>query len=415
MNILVFPCGSEIGLEVYNSLFCQKDINLIGVNSVNDNGRFVYQNYIGDAPYIDDDNFIEFFKKIVEIHNIDYIIPAMDIAIYKLKKYEKELNCSVLASPIETLEIIRKKSSTYEFLKDKILTPKIINEKNVYPIFSKPDIGSSSRNTIKIESDIDFEYAKNKFPNNILLEYLPGEEYTVDCFTDKKGDLKFVEARIRSRIHNGISVETNIIKDKKIFEIAKIINKNLILDGSWFFQLKKNINDEYCLLEIASRFAGSSVINRLRGINFSYLNILNQTGDIEIIKNDFSIVLGRALDIKTITNINYENVYIDYDDTLIIKNKVNTDALKFLYKCLNENKNIFLITKHDGSILDSLKKFKIDERIFSKIIQIKKTENKADYINPINSIFIDDSFSERKNILKTLKIPVISVENITML
>ena len=53
MNILVFPCGSEIGLEVYNSLFCQKDINLIGVNSVNDNGRFVYQNYIGDAPYID--------------------------------------------------------------------------------------------------------------------------------------------------------------------------------------------------------------------------------------------------------------------------------------------------------------------------------------------------------------------------
>jgi hypothetical protein len=274
MNILVFPCGSEIGLEVYNSLFCQKDINLIGVNSVNDNGRFVYQNYIGDAPYIDDDNFIEFFKKIVEIHNIDYIIPAMDIAIYKLKKYEKELNCSVLASPIETLEIIRKKSSTYAFVKDKILTPNIINKKNVYPIFSKPDIGSSSRNTIKIESDIDFEYAKNKFPNNILLEYLPGEEYTVDCFTDKKGDLKFVEARIRSRIHNGISVETNIIKDKKIFEIAKIINKNLILDGSWFFQLKKNINDEYCLLEIASRFAGSSVINRVRGINFSYLNIL---------------------------------------------------------------------------------------------------------------------------------------------
>jgi hypothetical protein len=415
MNILVFPCGSEIGLEVYNSLFCQKDINLIGVNSVNDNGRFVYQNYIGNAPYIDDDNFIEFFKKIVEIHDIDYIIPAMDIAIYKLKKYEKELNCCVLSSPIETLEIIRKKSSTYEFLKDKILTPKIINEKNVYPIFSKPDIGSSSRNTIKIESDIDFEYAKNKFPNNILLEYLPGEEYTIDCFTDKNGDLKFVEARIRSRIHNGISVETNIIKDKKIFEIAKIINKNLILDGSWFFQLKKNINDEYCLLEIASRFAGSSVINRLRGINFSYLNILNQTGDIEIIKNDFSIVLGRALDIKTITNINYENVYIDYDDTLIIKNKVNTDALKFLYKCLNENKNIFLITKHDGSILDSLKKFKIDQCIFSKIIQIKKTENKADYINPINSIFIDDSFSERKNILKTLKIPVISVENITML
>jgi uncharacterized HAD superfamily protein len=100
---------------------------------------------------------------------------------------------------------------------------------------------------------------------------------------------------------------------------------------------------------------------------------------------------------------------------LIIKNKVNIDALKFLYKCLNENKNIFLITKHDGSILDSLKKFKIDERIFSKIIQIKKTENKAEYINPINSIFIDDSFSERKNILKTLKIPVISVENISVL
>ena len=44
-NILVFPCGSEIALELYRALVHSKHFNLIGASSVDDHGRFVYHNY----------------------------------------------------------------------------------------------------------------------------------------------------------------------------------------------------------------------------------------------------------------------------------------------------------------------------------------------------------------------------------
>ena len=63
-NILVFPCGSEIGLEIYRSLRYSIHFNLIGASSVEDHGRFVYENYIGGLPYITDSNFIDAIREI---------------------------------------------------------------------------------------------------------------------------------------------------------------------------------------------------------------------------------------------------------------------------------------------------------------------------------------------------------------
>ncbi len=45
LNILVFPCGSEIGLEVHAALRYAKDIQTHGASSVSDHGEFVYARY----------------------------------------------------------------------------------------------------------------------------------------------------------------------------------------------------------------------------------------------------------------------------------------------------------------------------------------------------------------------------------
>ena len=330
-NILVFPCGSEIALEVYNSLKDQKDINLIGGSGVDDNGKFVFSNYIGDIPMIYSDKFIPKIKEIVTQYNIDYIYPCIDIAILELKKHEEELKCKVIGSVFDTVDIVSMKSKTYNFFNKIIRVPKYVDISSdvTYPIFSKPDIGSSSRNTLLINDEVDLLYSKKKYPNNLNLEYLPGQEYTVDCFTNKDGKLILCKPRERSRIINGISVNTKFINDEKITEIAEKINNNLSFFGSWFFQLKKDTDDEYCLLEIASRFGGSSLINRILGVNFAYLNILMYDNDISVLSNDFDIEISRSLDIKVSHNLNYQTVYIDYEDTIVINNKLNLEAMKF--------------------------------------------------------------------------------------
>ena len=45
INVLVFPCGSEIGLEIHAALRHAKDIRLHGASSVDDHGEFAYRRY----------------------------------------------------------------------------------------------------------------------------------------------------------------------------------------------------------------------------------------------------------------------------------------------------------------------------------------------------------------------------------
>lgn len=416
-NVLVFPCGSEIGLEVFNSLKDQKNINLIGASSVDDHGSFVYDQYIGYTPSVYDYNFIDFFKKLCKDKAIDFIYPCMDIIIDKFKKNEQYFNCKIIGSPKETTDICLSKLKTYNYFSNIIRVPKLLDKHliNQFPIFSKPEIGASSRDTVKIQDHQDLNYWSNKLPNNLLLEYLPGEEYTIDCFTTKNRKLIFIGPRQRNRVSNGISVSTKLVNEPELYNIANKINESLILNGAWFFQAKRDVNGNFCLLEIASRFAGSSSIHRMKGVNFSYLNILNELyDDLDIIQNDYHIEYDRSLNIRTKLNLQYQNVYIDFDDTLIIDGQVNSKLIQVIYSLLNNNKNIVLITKHKNNIYNSLQNYKISKDIFSEIVHLSFNDEKYKYIKK-DSIFIDDSFVERKKVKDNLNIPVFSIENIEAL
>jgi DNA modification methylase len=59
-------------------------------------------------------------------------------------------------------------------------------------------------------------------------------------------------------------------------------------------------------------------------------------------------------------------------------------------------------------------KYKLSE-LFDEIIHIEKHDQKWRYIAHKDSIFIDDSFAERKQIKNNLNIAVFSVDMISML
>ena len=418
-NILVFPCGSEIGLEIYKSIKHNIHFNLIGASSTDDHGKFVYENYIGNLPFLTNQYFIKELKKIVIENNIDAIYPTMDSVISLLKENEDKLGCVILSSPIQTTKTCLSKQKTYSLLKNKIPTPKIYNveDKSIeYPVFLKPDIGYGSRGTYKANNISEVEFYKNKDKDLMILEYLPGNEFTIDCFTNFKGELLFIGPRLRNRISNGISVNTSTLKVKNKFEgLANIINKNLVFNGSWFFQVKERLDGTLVLMEIASRFAGSSSVYRIKGVNFALLNIYNAfETEINIIENNYEVELDRALENKYKLKIEYKYVYIDFDDTIIVNGKINVEIVAFLYKCINNKKIIILLTKHIYNIKESLKKYKL-ESIFDEIIQLKSNEKKSNYILNSEAIFIDDSFAERNEVFKKLQINVFSIDQIQAL
>jgi hypothetical protein len=414
-NILVFPCGSEIALEIYRSLKFSTHFNLIGGSSVDDHGRFIYENYIGGIPFVTDPIFIQTIKKIVKDNNIDAIYPAMDKVIVELKKHEAEIGCKVISSDLRTVKTCLSKKKTYEKLKSEIKVPKLFNQNEVkeFPVFGKPDVGYGSRGVKKIDSrDSLDEFILNN-PKAIVCEYLPGDEYTVDCITDKKGQLLFYAPRVRKRIMNGISVNTIPYSDEneKFHDIITAINAKLKPRGAWFVQLKKNTDGELVLLEVAARLGGSSSLFRAKGVNFAQMTLFDAFNyDISVVENNYNIELDRALDTVFKIDMRYGEVFCDLDDCLIIDKKyVNTELVAFLYQCLNDGVKITLLTKHRNDINKTLKRFRLAQ-IFDRILHIEPNKKKSDYIDNKDSIFIDDSFAERAFVKGLIGIPVFGID-----
>lgn len=413
MKLLIFPCGSEIGIEIYNSLYYKKEIQLIGGSSVDDYGKIIFENFV-HIPYITDSSFDEELKKIIIENGVDFIIPTNEISLLKINQIQ-DLQNKIISHPIETIKICAEKKITYQKLKDHIKVPQIysIDEIKKYPVFSKPNIGHSGINCFKINNKDDLIYVQQKYPDNLFVEYLPGSEYTIDCFTDFESNLIFISPRKRNRIINGISASTVRINDPRFNEIAQKINSVLKFNGAWFFQVKEDINGELTLLEIASRIAGSSSINKFYGINLSELNLLNhQKIKLNLIDQKIDLQYDRHLNVKVKINISKINkIFIDLDDTLIRNKKVDSDIIKNIYDFKNLEKKIILITKHSKNPLDTLGEFYIDKNIFSEIIHLRKTDKKSSFLSH-NSILIDDSFSERLDAYQKKNVIVFSNESI---
>jgi len=409
----------EIGLEIYRSLRFVKNIKLFGATSNQaDFGKTVYRNYITNVPFISEPDFDELFNKILSINKIDYIFPAYDDVILKLASMEKDgtLCAKLLAPNYEVCEICRSKSKTYAMFQKYGITPKIyteLDDKIRFPVFIKPDIGQGSQNAQRINDIDSLIYHTRQSNNMIVLELLPGREYTVDCFTDRKRNLLYCGMRERIRIKNGISVHSRTTKlSDEVRRLAQTINSELHLRGVWFFQIKEDDNGRLKLLEIAPRIAGAMCLHRNKGINFALLSIYDQMGfPVRVFDNLIEIEVERALTNKFIFHYEYNAVYLDFDDTFMIDRKVNTMLLAFLYQCLNNGIELHLITKHLEDIFETLKKIKVDKNIFKSISRLMPEQEKCRLIDTNKkAIFIDDSFAEREAVSKRIGIPCFDLD-----
>lgn len=400
-RILVFPCGSEVGLEINQSMQYSTHFELIGASSLDDHGRFVYENYIGGVPMHNHPDFISAIQQLIWAQRIDAIYPTMDSVAETLHGLAEQLNIRIIGSNAVTSMICASKSKTYASLQHCVPIPKpydSLEQVEQYPIFLKPDKGYGGRGTTRANNRAAAEYALACDSSLLMQEFLPGAEFTIDCFSDRHGKLRFHGPRTRSRIKAGISVHTRPTEEftEEFALWAKQINQALKLRGAWFFQAKVDQHGQPKLLEVAARLAGSSALFRAKGVNFALLSAFDAfEQDVEILVNNFSIEMDRALTNRFKTNLEYTDVFVDLDDTLIVNDKVNHELIAFLYKNINDGKRINLITRHAGNLDATLKKYRLAQ-IFDRVIHITDGSSKADSIDIEKAIFIDDSFRERK-------------------
>lgn len=418
IKILVFPDGEINSIELHDALSSCVNVELYVASSVERHGKYVFKNHIPNLPMLADSSFYDYLNSIIDEYKIDLIFPTHDTVALELMKNQFMIKAKVVAGDLQTVNICRSKMATYELFADCDFAPRqytLDTASFEFPIFIKPNIGQGSVGAKKILTYDDLDNVK--LDEYVITEFLSGDECTVDCITDKYGKLAYCSPRSRKRMMAGVCVsgKTETLTDEIKF-IAETINSRLNFLGLWYFQIKKDDKGKYKLLEISSRCAGTMCLTRARGVNLPLLSAYVAMGyDINIVPNNYTVEMDRTLISRYTIDYDYDTVYFDFDDTLIVDNKVNLKAIWFLYQCLNNGKEIILLTKHEKELYDSMNKYNINTKIFSEIIHIAPNDSKSSYIKPNKAIFIDNTYNERSEVERVHHIPVFDVDNIEVL
>ncbi len=417
-NVLVFPGGTEVGLEIYRSLVVKKNVHLHSLSDASVNhASCVYENH-AVVSNVNGANLLDELKQWLNHWDIDVIVPAHPLVIDFLDKNRDSLDVEIVLADTNCLVISRSKRKTYECLSEFVQVPETYIAENIrFPAFVKPDAmyGAQGVRLVTCPSELKETDFDEQF---LISEYLPGDEITVDCFSNKNGDLLFCSARSRERVRMGTSLHSRklIELDSFVRNIANEILKKMNLWGPWFFQMKRDIHGNFKLLEVEARIAGTMALHRVTGINFAYLGIL-ECFDIPYTVEAISLPISLDRCLKSVYDIDlkYDTVYLDLDDTIVIKDRLNTQIVQFMVQCLNNGIKLVLISKnnsHDPDrYLDSLR----IRQFFDEIIWLEESQSKADYISDKSAIFIDDSFSQRMAVGAACNIPTFDPSMVEML
>jgi hypothetical protein len=416
---LIFPAGSEIGLEIYRSLRYNLHVDVYGASGKSDHARFIYppERYEEGPYFINSHGFLSAFNDLLSRWKINFIYPTHDTIALWLADNAHLLKAKVIGSSVETARVARSKKLTYKTFEHEEFCPAMYGAMHMpdrFPVFVKPDDGQGGQGACVVSSWPDLQELVSSRPNLVVTEYLPGEELSVDCFTDRHGVVRFVGPRTRSRVTIGISYESQAVPiTPEIRAIAESINSRVKLRGAWFFQIKKSYNSKWKLLEFAARQSSTMGLYRPLGVNFALLSLFDAMEmDVEILNNGIGISLSRRL--QNVYKLDYavKRVYLDFDDTLIIDDKVNVQAMAFVYQCRNKSVPVVLLTKHRYDIYESLRRHAIDAHLFDEIITLREDEEKHCCIDEEGAIFVDNYFADRAKVAREKRIPVFDVDGI---
>lgn len=398
-RVLVLNCGTLASTDINMALRYNDEFEIWGASTNKNHGIYVYKNYIDDIPNISNPDFIKILNKKIEEYNFKFILaPHEDLALF-LQENKEKINACIVCSNYETSLICRYKSKTYEKMKNYDFIPKVYKKEEVktYPVFCKKDTDQGARHAYKIENKNELEmYTKDDM---IICEYLPGEEVTIDCFTDKNRKLLFCNPRAADRILAGIDVHARrIALTDEIKYIAESLNKEIEFRGYWFFQIKKAVDGKYKLLEISTRLPGSFSLSRCLDVNLPLMALKDFDGqDVELTFNNIEIEADKQFFGKYKLGIEYNSVFIDFETCFEIMDNIDAFFMMYLYQCLNKNIEIDLITQNKEKMEKYLIKNKIDRNIFKNIFEISREKIKD--VLTEKSIFLSND-DNLKNILR---------------
>ena len=316
INILMTGGGAPGAAGILRCLSMEPRFHLIAADA---NPNAVGRHLVKDfevIPPASDPKFIDSLLAICRKWDVHVVMPLVTRELNHFARHRTEFELAgvkVLVSPEESLEIANDKSKLYQFLEWRGMElPKFKVVENVsqfeeaakelgYPektICFKPSVSNGSRGFRIISNKVDRHHllfnekpnatymsyeeavsilSSKPFPELLVSEFLPGDEYSVDCLANH-GESLLVVPRVRRRMINGISVEGEFINDAETISYCAQIIKEVKLHGNIGIQLKTSESGKKLLLEINPRVQGTICAGLGAGINLPVLAVKQELG-----------------------------------------------------------------------------------------------------------------------------------------
>ncbi|MCJ2556737.1 MAG: ATP-grasp domain-containing protein [Candidatus Thermoplasmatota archaeon] len=265
-----------------------------------------------------DPEFVPTMLELAEKERADVILP---LATYELMPFSEnvqrfeEIGVKVPVSKPEALTIANDKGLLCDFVRERGLpAPESVMVSSFkefelaveklghpeVPVCFKPRIGKGSRGFRVLDPSVDrFDLLMNHkpthtvttldeispvlsgadpFPELVVMEYLPGTEYSVDLLLSG-GEALAVLPRPREVTKLGISFMGRIEKDPEIEELASKIAREIGLEYNINMQFKRSGDGVPKIIEINPRVSGTIVMCTGAGVNLPYLGVKLALGE----------------------------------------------------------------------------------------------------------------------------------------
>lgn len=331
INILMTGAGAPGAAGIIKCLLQDTTVNLT-VADANENaiGRYLHNRFF-QIPKASDELFAQEMLALCKKEEIKVILPLVTRELFPLSQYKSMFEAEgiqVLVSSYESIQIANDKGACYRFLNEKGMSvPQFYITKTaeefIHAAFQlghpqqsfcfKPVKANGSRG-FRIVSDsinegdqlfqqkpyntyITYAHAlkilsSQLFPPLVVTEYLPGEEYSVDCLA-KNGKTVLIVPRLREKMINGISVQGKFVQDEGIIHYCREIIEAIGLHGNIGIQVKRSAEGKPLLLEINPRVQGTIVSALGAGVNLPLLAVKQQL-HIPISSGELQVKWGTA-------------------------------------------------------------------------------------------------------------------------
>ena len=320
LTVLVSACGAQFmpGLADCLKQNGERNIRIIGTDMQIDETVLQMVDKLYQVPRASDPDYVDCLLEVCKKEKVDVVMPFMSAELIPLidrKQEFEDIGVKVSVSDRNSVEIANNKYRFYVFLKEQgLAVPKFARigsasdlvpacEACGYPgnaVCIKATELSGSRGIRIIKPgvsrfDLLFGEKPNSFfttmeelqmtlnerdtmPEMMAMEYLPGEEGSVDLIAENGRILYMAYRESNVNLHS-IPQAATLTENKEAYEIAEKVIGALGLTGNADLDFKYDADGHPVLMEINPRIAATMQIFKVGGLNLPYLRIKQLLGE----------------------------------------------------------------------------------------------------------------------------------------